>query len=49
MNNTEKLITLINSDELYDAKEQLDKVTKDKIKVRREEISKNMDIFNKNK
>ena len=47
MDEIKKLIKLINSGELYDAKEQLDKVTKAQIDSYKSEISTKVDIFKK--
>jgi len=47
MDDIKDLIKLINSSELYDAKEKLDKITKEKLKQYKDDITKNLDIFTK--
>ena len=48
MDDIKELIRLVNSAELYDAKEKLNKITKDKLEQYKQEIIKNIDVFNKN-
>jgi hypothetical protein len=47
MSSIKELIKLVNSQKLYDAKEKLDQITKDKLKQYKDQITKNLDIFNK--
>lgn len=47
MTKIKELIKLVNSNELYDAKQKLNDIAKEKLQHYKDEIIKNLDIFKK--